>query len=102
MYWFSPQQLTNHAVCGCSEGFGYLMGTGTISDPSIDSYGSLLELTWNGKNLITLYRGENRTFIEDEETLIMTKWCQGENYRVGFVEVSGIIKLVIEYSFSKE
>ena len=54
MYWSSPQQLTHHAICGCRMCCGDLLGSGTISGPSSDSYGSLLELSWNGKNPLTL------------------------------------------------
>ena len=81
---------------------GDLLGSGTISCPSSDSYGSLLELSWNGKNPLTLNGGEKRTFIEDGDTLTLTGWCQGENYRVGFGEVSGKIKPAIEHSFHKD
>ena len=54
MYWSSPQQLTHHAICGCTMRTGDLLGSGTISGPSRDSFGSLLELTWNGQNPIML------------------------------------------------
>ena len=102
MYWSSPQQLAHHAVCGCRMRCGDLLGSGTISGSNSDSYGSMLELTWNGKNPLTLDSGEKRIFIEDGDTLAMTGWCQGENYRVGFGDVSGKIKPAIEYSFHKD
>ena len=102
MYWSSPQQLAHHAVCGCRMRCGDLLGSGTISGSNSDSYGSMLELTWNGKNPLTLDSGEKRIFIEDGDAVAMTGWCQGENYRVGFGEVSGKIKSAIKHSFSKE
>jgi fumarylacetoacetase len=60
------------------------MGSGTISGPTPDSYGSLLELTWGGKNPLTLQSGELRSFIEDGDELTQSGWCQGDGYRVGF------------------
>ena len=102
MYWSSPQQLTHHAVCGCKMRTGDLLGSGTISGPSRDSFGSLLELTWNGKNPIKLDSGEERTFIKDGDTLAMTGWCQGNDYRIGFGKVTGKILPAIENPFIKE
>ncbi|VVD65217.1 fumarylacetoacetase [Pandoraea soli] len=91
MYWSMAQQFAHHTVSGCNVRVGDLMGSGTISGPTPDSFGSLLELTWNGKNPITLASGAKRTFIEDGDTVVMTGWCQGDGYRVGFGEVSGQI-----------
>ncbi|VVD97523.1 fumarylacetoacetase [Pandoraea cepalis] len=91
MYWSMAQQFAHHTVSGCNVRVGDLMGSGTISGPTPDSFGSLLELTWNGQNPITLASGAKRTYIEDGDTVVMTGWCQGDGYRVGFGEVSGRI-----------
>ena len=91
MYWSMAQQFAHHTVSGCNVRVGDLMGSGTISGPTPDSFGSLLELTWNGQNPITLASGAKRTYIEDGDTVVMTGWCQGDGYRVGFGEVSGQI-----------
>ncbi|VVE12353.1 fumarylacetoacetase [Pandoraea terrigena] len=91
MYWSMAQQFAHHTVSGCNVRVGDLMGSGTISGPTPDAFGSLLELTWNGKNPITLASGAKRTFIEDGDTVVMAGWCQGDGYRVGFGEVSGKI-----------
>ena len=99
MYWSTPQQLTHHAFCGCRMRIGDLLGSGTIGGPDSHSYGSLLELSWNGENPIKLGSGEERTFLEDGDSLSMTGWCQGENYRVGFGEVSGNVKPAVEPLF---
>ncbi|AHN73563.1 fumarylacetoacetase [Pandoraea pnomenusa] len=91
MYWSMAQQFAHHTVSGCNVRVGDLMGSGTISGPTPDSFGSLLELTWNGKHPITLASGAKRTFIEDGDTVVMTGWCQGDGYRIGFGEVAGKI-----------
>jgi len=89
---YSPaQQLCHHALCGCAMSSGDLLGSGTISGPEKDSYGSLLELTWGGKEPLTLAGGVTRTFIEDGDTLTLTGWAQGDGYRVGFGDCSGQI-----------
>jgi fumarylacetoacetase len=84
MYWSMAQQLAHHTVSGCNTRVGDLMGSGTISGPTEDSYGSLLELTWNGKKPVELQGGGTRTFIEDGDELTLAGWCQGDGYRVGF------------------
>lgn len=84
MYWTMDQQLAHHTVSGCNTRIGDLMGSGTISGPTPDSCGALLEITWNGKNPLTLKGGETRAFIEDGDELTLTGWCQGDGYRVGF------------------
>jgi fumarylacetoacetase len=91
MYWSSAQQLTHHAVCGCAMEVGDLLGSGTISGPTRDSLGSLLELTWNGANPIEIDGGGKRSFIEDGDTIIMSGWCEGNGYRVGFGSVTGSV-----------
>jgi fumarylacetoacetase len=91
MYWTMAQQLAHHTVSGCNTRVGDLMGSGTISGPAEDSYGSLLELTWNGKNPLELKEGGTRVFIEDGDELTLGGWCQGEGYRVGFGACSGEI-----------
>jgi len=91
MYWSMAQQLAHHTVSGCNTRVGDLMGSGTISGPTPDSLGSLLELSWGGKNPITLDSGEKRTFIEDGDTLTLQGWCQGDGYRVGFGKCAGTI-----------
>lgn len=91
MYWTMAQQLAHHTVSGCNTRVGDLMGSGTISGPSEDSFGSLLESTWNGKRPLELTEGGTRTFIEDGDELTLSGWCQGEGYRVGFGTCAGEI-----------
>lgn len=91
MYWTMAQQLAHHTVSGCNVRVGDLMGSGTISGTTPDSCGSLLETTRNGAEPVALAGGAQRGFLEDGDTVIMTGWCQGDGYRVGFGEVSGKI-----------
>lgn len=88
MYWNMSQQLAHHTVNGCPVNSGDMMGSGTISGPTPDSYGSMLELSWAGKNPIKLKDGSQRSFIEDGDTVIMRGYCENEKVRIGFGEVS--------------
>jgi len=89
MYWNICQQLAHHTVNGCNTKTGDMMASGTISGPTKDSYGSMLELTWRGENPIKLPDGEERKFINDGDTLIIKGYCQAPDFRIGFGEVSG-------------
>jgi len=89
MYWNMNQQLAHHTVNGCNVRVGDMMASGTISGPSEDSFGSMLELSWSGSNPINLANGESRTFIEDGDTITMRAYCEKGDKRVGFGEVSG-------------
>ncbi|HEX7389122.1 MAG TPA: fumarylacetoacetase [Acidiphilium sp.] len=91
MYYSPAQQLAHHAVGGCLMQTGDLLGSGTISGPTKDSRGSLLELSWGGKEPLTLETGEMRTFLEDGDTLTLTGWAQGKDFRIGFGECAGTI-----------
>ncbi len=91
MYWNICQQLAHHSVNGTNMRTGDLLASGTISGPTPDSYGSLLELTWRGTKPIQFPNGEERKFIEDGDQIRMTGWCEGDGYRVGFGAVTGKI-----------
>ncbi len=88
MYWSMSQQLAHHTSNGCRVNSGDMMGSGTISGPTPDSYGSMLELTWNGKNPIKMQDGSERKFINDNDTVIMKGYCKNNEVRIGFGEVS--------------
>jgi fumarylacetoacetase len=89
LYWSIAQQLAHHTVGGCNLQPGDLLASGTISGPTEDSRGCMLELTWRGANPVALPNGQSRKWIEDGDTLSITGWAQGDGYRVGFGEVSG-------------
>jgi fumarylacetoacetase len=91
LYWSMAQQLTHHTVNGCNLRTGDLLASGTISGPSPDSYGSLLELAWKGTKPLAFPNGETRTFIQDGDRITMSAWCEGKGYRIGFGEVTGRI-----------
>jgi fumarylacetoacetase len=92
LYWSVSQQLAHHTVGGCNLQPGDLLASGTISGPTEDSRGCMLELTWRGANPLTLPSGETRKWLEDDDTLAITGWCEGKGYRVGFGEVSGSVR----------
>lgn len=89
MYWSMAQQLTHHTVNGCNVRSGDMMGSGTISGPTPDSYGSMLELSWRGQNPIKLKDGSERTFINDNDTVILRGYCKNEEVRIGFGDCKG-------------
>ena len=96
MYYSAPQQLAHHASGGCRMDTGDLLGSGTISGPTKESRGSLLELSWGGAEPLTLDGGEVRSFIEDGDTLTLTGWAQGDGFRVGFGACTGTILPALE------
>ncbi|MCA1803049.1 MAG: fumarylacetoacetase [Rhodothermaceae bacterium] len=95
LYWNMYQQLAHHTVTGCNIRPGDLLASGTISGPGETSSGSMLELGHGGSKPLSFPNGEQRTFLEDGDEVIMTGWCQGDGYRVGFGEVRGKILPVI-------
>lgn len=91
MYWNMCQQLAHHTINGCNMEVGDMYASGTISGSDPKSFGSMLELTWRGQNPIQLENGQERKFIEDNDTIIMKAWSEKDGIRVGFGEVSGKI-----------
>ncbi|MFV0564455.1 MAG: fumarylacetoacetase [Flavobacteriaceae bacterium] len=88
LYWNMSQQLAHHTINGCPVNSGDLMGSGTISGPTPDSYGSMLELTWKGETPIKLKDGSDRTSVNDNDTIIMRGYCKNDDSRIGFGEIS--------------
>ncbi|NNF32908.1 MAG: fumarylacetoacetase [Saprospiraceae bacterium] len=89
MYWNMLQQVAHHTVNGCNLNVGDIMASGTISGKDIDSYGSMLELSWGGKNFIQLNDGTQRTFLENGDTVIMRAYGDKNGVKVGFGSVKG-------------
>ncbi len=90
MYYSSAQQLAHHTETGCPMRVGDLLGSGTISGPSPDQTGALLEMTMGGKNPVTV-KGEARTFIEDGDEIDLFAYAESTGYRIGFGPCSGRI-----------
>ncbi len=91
MYWNVNQQLAHHTVNGCNIQVGDMYASGTISGPSPGSYGSMLELSWNGQKPLTMPDGSERKFIEDGDTVIMRGFAEKDGIRIGFGESKGKI-----------
>ncbi len=89
MYWTAAQQLAHMTVNGASLRTGDLYGSGTVSGPDERQRGSLLELTWNGRDALELPDGK-RTFLEDGDVVTLSAWAPGpDGRRIGLGEVSG-------------
>ena len=91
MYWNMCQQLAHHTVNGCNICVGDMYASGTISGPAADSYGSMLEITWGGKNPVQMPDGTERKFINDGDTVVIKGYAQKDGVRIGFGECSGTI-----------
>ena len=89
MYYSAAQQLAHHTTSGCPMRVGDLLGSGTISGPEASQRGSLLELSWGGKEPVTLETGEERSFLEDGDTLELHGVAKGDGYRIGFGPCEG-------------
>ncbi|SEL26405.1 fumarylacetoacetase [Pacificibacter marinus] len=84
MYYSASEQLCHHAVGGCGMSSGDLLGSGTISGPTPDEYGSLMEKSWAGREPFKLDTGETRSFIEDGDTLTLRGAARGDGYTIAF------------------
>ncbi|MBO9452588.1 fumarylacetoacetase [Tropicibacter sp. R16_0] len=91
MYYSAAEQLCHHAIGGCEMNSGDLLGSGTISGPVREEYGSLMELSWAGREPFTLETGETRGFIEDGDTLTLRGNARGDGYTIGFGDCTGKI-----------
>ena len=89
MYYSSAQQLAHHTTSGCPMRTGDLLGSGTISGTERHERGSLLELSWGGKEPLELEDGATRSFIEDNDTITMTGAAMGDGYQIGFGVCTG-------------
>lgn len=87
MYWNVNQQLAHHTINGCNIQVGDMYASGTISGPTPDSYGSMLELAWKGTKPLKLSDGSERKFLEDGDTVIMKGYAEKDGVRIGFGEV---------------
>jgi fumarylacetoacetase len=92
MYWSMCQMLAHHSSTGCNMRPGDLLASGTISGPTKESRGCLLERTWRGTEPITLGDGTERRFLQDGDEVIMRAWCERPGLpRIGFGECRGVV-----------
>ncbi len=97
LYYSAAQQLAHHTTSGCPMRVGDLLGSGTISGPTKPERGSLLELSWGGKEPVALDSGETRTFLEDGDTLRLHGSAKGDGFQIGFGDCAGRILPAIQY-----
>ena len=91
MYWNMAQQLAHVTVNGTATRPGDLYASGTISGPEPDSFGSFIELTWNGTKPLRMPSGEERSFLQDGDEVTLRGWCGEGERRVGFGAARGLI-----------
>ncbi len=91
MYYSSAQQLAHHTTSGCPMRVGDLLGSGTISGPEATQRGSLLELSWGGKEPLTLEDGTKRSFLEDGDMVTLRGAARGDGYTIGFGDCRGTV-----------
>ncbi|SDI35059.1 fumarylacetoacetase [Lutimaribacter saemankumensis] len=101
MYYSAAQQLAHHTTSGCPMNPGDLLGSGTVSGPEKGNRGSLLELSWGGKEPLTLDSGDQRSFLEDGDTLTLHGAARGEGYTIGFGDCVGQILPALENPYER-
>ncbi len=97
LYWNMAQQLTHQTINGCNINVGDMYASGTISGPTYDAYGSMLELSWGGKKTLKLKDGSERKFILDNDTIIMRAYAEKNGVRIGFGESVTKVLPAIKY-----
>lgn len=102
LYYSAAQQLAHHSSSGCPMNVGDLLGSGTISGAGKHERGSLLELSWGGKEPIMLSSGETRTFLEDGDTLTLMGAAKGAGYKVGFGACTGTLNPALTNPYAQK
>ena len=101
LYYSAAQQLAHHTTAGGPMRVGDLLGSGTISGPEKHQRGSLLELSWGGKEPITLDDGTTRSFIEDGDTLVLSGNAHGDGFTVGFGPCVGTVLPALKNPYAR-
>lgn len=99
-YWTVAQMVAHHTINGCNLRPGDLLGSGTVSGPTADEAGALMELAQNGTKPVRLHTAEQRSFVEDGDSIILRGYCERENFaRIGFGESRGEVLPALESSY---
>jgi fumarylacetoacetase len=101
LYYSAAQQLAHHTTSGCAMTVGDLLGSGTISGPTKDARGSMLELSWGGKEPITIPGGK-RSFIEDGDTITLRGHAKGNGFRIGFGDCAGQVIAALSDPYARK
>ncbi|MDC0108134.1 fumarylacetoacetate hydrolase family protein, partial [Paracoccaceae bacterium] len=99
MYYSSAQQIAHHSSSGCPMRVGDLIGSGTISGSQKSERGSMLELSWGGKEPLNLANGETRTFLEDLDTVTFQGKGKKEDFTIGFGNCTGTLLPALKYPY---
>lgn len=102
MYYSAAEQLAHHASSGCAMTVGDLLGSGTISGADRSEYGSLMELSWAGREPFTLDTGETRGFLEDGDTMTLRGTARGDGFNIGFGDCVGTLLPAVTWPKSKK
>lgn len=101
MYYSAAQQLAHHTTAGSRMNVGDLLGSGTISGPKKSEHGSLLEMSWGGKEPFTLETGEERSFVNDGDTLALNGAARGDGYTIGFGSCVGTLLPALDNPYAR-
>ena len=102
MYYSAAQQLAHHSTSGCPMRAGDLLGSGTISGPERQNRGSMLELSWGGKEPLMLTDGEERTFLQDGDTVVLSGAARADDYKIGFGTCAGTLLPALENPYERQ
>jgi len=98
LYYSVSQTIAHHTVTGCNLNTGDLLGSGTISGPTKEERGSMLEISWGGKEPVTLPNGEERKFLNDGDSILLQGFAHGDGYTIGFGNCEGTVLPALENS----
>ena len=91
-YWTLAQMVAHHSVNGCNLQPGDMLGTGTLSGPTLGEACALIELTAGGKNPIALSNGERRSYLQDGDRVVLRAWCEKPGAaRIGFGQCAATV-----------
>jgi len=90
--------IAHHTVTGCNLNTGDMLGSGTISGPEKAERGSMIEISWGGKEPVSFPNGEERKFLNDGDSVLMQGLCHGNGFTIGFGNCEGTVLPALENS----